>query len=448
MLMYQRGKTMHKAPLFAHRSSPPTHPRRTLWGYFKVVSLLLLCALTAATLLRVFVPGLRPGSATSSSRPAHCAWNAASSPVLYHLKTKLGVNYEGSHWFHMAENFLTQHSLVAQTNASRVFFSFDNAAFVPQLSAMTRMMVALGTVSSKSPTLHYAHLGEADSVLPLMAPGQAFVLRPSEVAVESVVALGDRVGLEGKFKEDSTSSKESRNRGVRSNNTCVKYMGTIGGKWPTPQRGHWFPHPSDIAIFRGKIRQWCGGDVARLPPRVKTQGGKRKLVIYQRDLSRRLDNQRSALEMLRTALPASEWDVSVIMHTKDRSPCSLALALRDTDVLLTPHGFQSMLLLLLPRPALLFEVFPYRYYKRGYGPLSKEYGVIHAGVMSPPLTWHGGLLLPLISTAACMLGKQCRSYARSDNVHLTQHGVNRLVAAINSKLLPALQAASDRDVLL
>lgn len=62
------------------------------------------------------------------------------------------------------------------------------------------------------------------------------------------------------------------------------------------------------------------------------------------------------------------------MHKKDRSPCELAHLLSGVDVLLTPHGFQSMLLLFLPRPAVLFEVFPYRYFKRGYGPLSAEYG--------------------------------------------------------------------------
>ena len=44
------------------------------------------------------------------------------------------------------------------------------------------------------------------------------------------------------------------------------------------------------------------------------------------------------------------------MHEKDRSPCLLAHILHDVDVLVTPHGFQSMLLLFLPRPAIIFEV--------------------------------------------------------------------------------------------
>ena len=85
-------------------------------------------------------------------------------------------------------------------------------------------------------------------------------------------------------------------------------------------------------------------------------------------------NEAEAIQLLRAALPADLWEISVLMHSSKRSPCELAHMLNDVDVLVTPHGFQSMLLLFLPRPALLFEVFPYRYWKRGYGPLSKEYG--------------------------------------------------------------------------
>lgn len=48
--------------------------------------------------------------------------------------------------------------------------------------------------------------------------------------------------------------------------------------------------------------------------------------------------------------------------------------LYNVDVLITAHGFQSMLLLFLPLPAILFEIFPYKYFKRGYGPFGHEYG--------------------------------------------------------------------------
>jgi len=39
----------------------------------------------------------------------------------------------------------------------------------------------------------------------------------------------------------------------------------------------------------------------------------------------------------------------VLVHSSARSPCELAHLLHNVDVLVTPHGFQSMLLLFLPQ---------------------------------------------------------------------------------------------------
>ena len=40
-----------------------------------------------------------------------CNWQLGD-PVFLNLKTALGVNYDGSHWFHMSENFMTYHSIL------------------------------------------------------------------------------------------------------------------------------------------------------------------------------------------------------------------------------------------------------------------------------------------------------------------------------------------------
>lgn len=140
------------------------------------------------------------------------------------------------------------------------------------------------------------------------------------------------------------------------------------------------------------------------------------------------------LEMLKQKLPESEWEIQVLMHSNERSPCELAHQLSNVDVLVTPHGFQSMLLLFLPRPAILFEVFPYRYYKRAYGPLSLEYGLIHVGSMSPPQTWWSTYLIHLVSSIYCMNDATCRSYARSSDVAVTKLGVSKLLNIIDTNI--------------
>jgi len=167
------------------------------------------------------------------------------------------------------------------------------------------------------------------------------------------------------------------------------------------------------------------------------------------------------------------------MHKTSRSPCTLMHHLYNTDILLTPHGFQSMLLLFLPRPGLMFEIFPEKYYKRGYGPFGAEYGtyklvcndvyhdllccrlycsqrikhtdrvflvvfdtitnanksrllslssvpifslnllttgVTHGGTMSPSTGYYQQLVLPYVSSAYCMESKFCRGFARNQDV--------------------------------
>ena len=66
-------------------------------------------------------------------------------------------------------------------------------------------------------------------------------------------------------EEESTSTSSSSGGGVEwqapkpyeappsrpsriAQEVCVKHMGVVGGEWPTPQRGHWFPHPGDVQV--------------------------------------------------------------------------------------------------------------------------------------------------------------------------------------------------------
>ena len=73
-------------------------------------------------------------------------------------------------------------------------------------------------------------------------------------------------------------------------------MGSVGGDWPTLQRGHWFSQPNDVFAFRTKLAHLCRPVPASSlsPPgmkggeevKVTTKEKKFKLSIYQRDLSR------------------------------------------------------------------------------------------------------------------------------------------------------------------
>lgn len=451
----------------------------------------------------------------AAERVRQCTWEEGM-PVMYQLKTKLGVNYESGHWFHMAENLMVQHSILrAQqrlTNASEVYYHLDEdgctGGCVGGLNGMTKFMITIGTVVPPPPAppspavlaaafesmtnrrgrrrakriraelesnnetaqtpqpppslvkmIHFFNVDSSASSsasastsqsskatpppLSTLQAGDTVALKnipPASGAAHAGVkilsqSLTGNIATESRFISNprDIASIPSASAGVKMNGdstVCVKSMGRIGGNWPTPQRGHWFPNDGDVATFRDKIRGLCPMDQTKLDTFAKKAPF--KLMIYQRDLSRKLAQESSALELLRSRLVPSVWEIQVIMHEKDRSPCELAHLLNNVDVLITAHGFQSMLLLFLPRPSILFEVFPYRYYKRGYGPLSGEYGVIHGGFMSPPLTWHHKMLLSMVTTEWCMSNKQCRGYARSADVIFTPQALEVLVNMLHT----------------
>ena len=86
--------------------------------------------------------------------------------------------------------------------------------------------------------------------------------------------------------------------------------------------------------------------------------------MYQRDLNRHLHNLKTSLQIIFEILdkkqmqhsintkssteshiynlPSSKWLITVIKHDEETQPCDLQYLLRNTDFLLTTHGFQVM----------------------------------------------------------------------------------------------------------
>lgn len=355
-----------------------------------------------------------------------CNWRQTDA-VLFSMNTKSGVNYEGGHWFHMAENFMVQHSILREvkrlSNSSIAYFNVDKYKFVGELNGVTKFLTIMGLTDGSLKSAHFLHLPNFNEPLKTLSVGSTIIIDKNQMKNHQIFDM--TIGPDMKFVTKSTSVSLSPTKSLTKPQQCVKYMGTVGGEWPTPQRGHWFPNNGDIESFRAKIRQLCPMSHDLLSKWKRSKDKKYLLVIYQRDRSRKLLDQEISVKTLQAALGLS-WEIRILMHTPDRSPCLLALVLHEVDVLVTPHGFQSMLLLFMPRPSLIFEIFPYRYLKRGYGPFGIEYGVYHSGIMSPPVSASRKILLSVIPTRLCMLSKTCRNFARNDNVRLTSRGVNKL----------------------
>lgn len=105
-------------------------------------------------------------SAASHSHHETCVWKEGD-PQLFHLKTSSGVHYDGGHWFHVAENFMVQHTLMRQrqlktgmglATSSDVYLSLDRDAFLGESNSMTRFMLGLGLTNGLFDRLHFVHV--------------------------------------------------------------------------------------------------------------------------------------------------------------------------------------------------------------------------------------------------------------------------------------------------
>lgn len=67
------------------------------------------------------------------------------------------------------------------------------------------------------------------------------------------------------------------------------------------------------------------------------------------------------------------------------------------------------------------EIFPYKYYKESYFPLSQQFNVQHRWTQNNRPTSWSRMILNLISQERCMESLRCRSYARADNVALNEN---------------------------
>lgn len=145
------GKTSPEAPGFEPllMASFLSYRMRSKWGWWIGISALIIF-LCFVIFNLIVIPLLDDNDVQGTIPQDKCHWTP-KDPLFFNIHTKLGVNYDAGHWFHMAENIMTYHSVLRSkgqlANASNVIFNFDHADFPLQLNGMTRFITYLGIVS-------------------------------------------------------------------------------------------------------------------------------------------------------------------------------------------------------------------------------------------------------------------------------------------------------------
>jgi hypothetical protein len=161
-----------------------------------------------------------------------------------------------------------------------------------------------------------------------------------------------------------------------------------------------------------------------------------KVLLYQRDASRRfVDLNASVLEFRATL--GLNWSVEILSHSEKMSPCEVINSVRTATVFVTPHGFQSVLLLFQPLSSVIVEVHPSFYLKQ------EVYGFVQAGFRqnfdiarsyiaeeSVPTHWtmkyiKNALQMCGYTTHECIHSSVCRNIARRQDVQISRSLIKR-----------------------
>lgn len=75
------------------------------------------------------IPSFKSSHDFLANSQIQCSHAGDNIPEIYALKTISGVHYDGGHWFHVAENFMVQHSILKlsqrEGKASEIYFLTD-----------------------------------------------------------------------------------------------------------------------------------------------------------------------------------------------------------------------------------------------------------------------------------------------------------------------------------
>lgn len=352
--------------------------------------------------------------------------------ALLYVLAKPQSKFHSHHWFHLGEYYISQIENISSNVSNysnqleNIFIAVNNERFLIDISPMSIFLLSLAFCkNTKKVTILYPKRISSSSNY------SNSLIKSSNTNL--IYYYINTTNYEFQFKTQNAVHKSFG----KSTIECAKYMGTYGYK--PVQSDRWFLNIDNVNKFRESLSLMCPIEINPLPQSLVTshlypynsantsdllvsskQLKKNKLLVYQRDLNRQFSNFNDVLSQLNGAL-GSQWAIDVLNHNEQIHPCVYYKALQETDIFLTTHGFQSIGIIFMRPGSVIFEVFPYKYFKPSYSRLSPQFGVKHQWVQNQNSQSWSRYYLRFISQDTCMKNKRCRSHARGDNVTLNDN---------------------------
>ena len=362
-------------------------------------------------------------------------------------------NFHSNHWFHIGEYFLSRSREVENAVKS-------SGGQAPELSMLTPLTFV--TIVTNSPDFATG-LTKMTAFLLLLAflpIGEKFQSQSQKVEFYDPLTVSKTLSVDAtltclnavgsplvRYNSDNLpGSKFEFPRGLALKrgemSTICSPVSISVGNLPVSS-SLWFKNMHETENLRRKIRQLCRDsnlyndsavrEVLLTSPKedYRTLSRTFNLVIYDRNRNRNFVDLNAILDSLHKTMllsgSTSKWIVQVFVHDEEMEPCLLYNSLRNAQVLLTTHGFQSTALLFLPKGAVLIEIFPYKYFKESYGALCDQLGIHHRFAQNRWPSSMSRLPLYLVPMSICMKIRRCRSYARGDSVAMPKDHISIVV---------------------
>lgn len=256
--------------------------------------------------------------------------------------------YHGNHWFHVAEHFLAHSADFQQRlhglSAGHLFLVSNNQKLLSMMTSFTFFLLILTfwhpkilsiSLMEQSPTLFGFSTKKISenmfigNVYKMSAKFTKFRYQPTS-------HIYDRFSIPS-LPESGTLTEFSG-----------YYLGSFG-EFPIAS-SKWFHSQSEIDPFRSKLSSICQGSDAfeehaaihRQEQFMKERSfnpKKRRLIVSQRDQTRRFLNFDHLLHQIQSFLPF-EWELIPVLHNEERNPCFLYHLLHQAHGFLSLHGFQ------------------------------------------------------------------------------------------------------------
>lgn len=175
-----------------------------------------------------------------------------------------------------------------------------------------------------------------------------------------------------------------------------------------------------------------------------------KIILYQRDRDRRFVELEATMDRLhsklRSALGTGGYDLQLHMHNEHYPPCALLRRLGQTDVLISSHGFQNILINFQRDHSIVLEIEPFNYVRYEiFAAFSAGYNYKYGASRTFLYTESPAVGLPMRiwewarsrgyapGPRECLKVAACRVWSRRNDIRLSDAAMDELIRVFTGK---------------